>query len=416
MAIAEGDFFIAVRGSDGEYVAFPVTPATSADDFIIPCITSDGEIVAMKVVAATTDGDLSIAMLTSDGEHVLMKTEELVGNLVMSGDFTNLGSNVVRLLGDLSAVDASTGSVRGVQLIDGLLVEVGGAVTGRVGFFDVDLDSWEPHGDRPGAVGTNIIASIRNAGGESFIGTNRAVAASHDPIQQWDGTDWQNTGGVSWDGSATLSCDVIRPWNDGSSDTVVIGGALKFTHVSGNTEGILIRKAGGGSWSVPGQIVGNVAALSQFGTDLAIGGRFTSVDGDTSLARLALWDGSAFSAIGVTSAGSPSTRVRGLCVHEGKLIIVGNFTKIDGADFLHIASWDGSTFEAIGGGLTAGTDIWTCLSANGKLYIGGDFSEMGGVTLNNAAVWNGSVWGKEWDDEPNGLVRNWNDITPPIVV
>jgi Immunoglobulin domain len=126
---------------------------------------------------------------------------------------------------------------------------------------------------------------------------------------------------------------------------------------------------------------------------LVVGGFFTTVGGTTGASNVAMWNGSAWQAMGSGMAGTGST-VLALAVFNNQLIAAGTFTSAGGVAANNIAAWNGSSWQPLGSGLTsAGTVSVRALAVySGQLYASGSFGSAGGVALTGMARWNGASW------------------------
>jgi hypothetical protein len=129
--------------------------------------------------------------------------------------------------------------------------------------------------------------------------------------------------------------------------------------------------------------------------DLIAGGAFTTA-GVTSANRVALWNGTTWSALGtgVAAAGSPNVQAVTV-MPNGDLIVGGRFDTAGGITVNNIARWDGANWSALGTGMTGGfTNSVRTLAVlnNGDLVAGGDFTAAGGTAALFIARWNGSAW------------------------
>lgn len=170
----------------------------------------------------------------------------------------------------------------------------------------------------------------------------------------------------------------------------------------------------GSNGASDGSLNNTVSALTVIGTDLYVGGTFTDVNNNgttlTAADRITRWDGSNWTAVGVGAAGNGSIangQVNALTVIAGELYVGGTFTNVNNSGTSltaadRIAKWDGSNWSALGVG-TAGNGSL----ANGQvnalaeigtdLYVGGTFTNVinSGTTLTAAdriAKWDGSNW------------------------
>lgn len=135
---------------------------------------------------------------------------------------------------------------------------------------------------------------------------------------------------------------------------------------------------------------GDVYSLAVSGTDLYVGGAFTSVGGIPAT-NIAKWNGTAWSALGK----GINSSVRVLAVNGPDLYAGGSFKFAGGVQANGIAKWNGETWSALGEGVNNGSIIAEIsdLAVSGTdLYVGGSFTKAGGVLAKCIAKWNGSAW------------------------
>jgi hypothetical protein len=169
-------------------------------------------------------------------------------------------------------------------------------------------------------------------------------------------------------------------------------------------------------FSIPG-VDGVVEAIALSGANLYIGGNFSSI-GPVSANNIAKWDGGAWSAlgsgIGLAGNGVNST-VNALAVSGNNLYVGGSFSTAyddEGVNVPanHIALWNGSAWSALGsGGGNGVSDVVEALALSGaNLYVGGFFvlANVGAasqVAANGIALWNGSAWSTLGSGGGNGV-------------
>jgi len=149
-----------------------------------------------------------------------------------------------------------------------------------------------------------------------------------------------------------------------------------------------------------------VSALAVIGTNLYVGGVF-SMAGGVTVSNIAKWDGRAWSALGSGIGGyviyNPpwSTNygpgaVNALAVIGTNLYVGGGFSTAGGMSAKNIAKWDGSAWSTLGLGLDIPypyNAVVRALAVGGtNLYAGGYFWTAGGVGVGNVAKWDGSTW------------------------
>jgi hypothetical protein len=208
--------------------------------------------------------------------------------------------------------------------------------------------------------------------------------------------------------SVTLANNIIK-WNSGSSSWEALGTGVSsfvyaiafsgtdvyvggnFTTAGGNPANY-IAKWDGTSWSNLGSgCNGAVNALAFVGTDLYVGGGFTLAGGVTNTARIARWDGSAWNAL---STGCSDNTVYALAVSGTDLYVGGSFNLAGGVTGTsRIAKWSSSAWSALATGCN--NQVSAILLVGSDIYVGGTFTLAGGVTgTSNIARWDsvGSTW------------------------
>lgn len=184
---------------------------------------------------------------------------------------------------------------------------------------------------------------------------------------------------------------------------------------------------------------GEVWALAVIGSDLYVGGNFTTAGGNT-VNHIAKWNGSSWSALISSNTGVNGINgvVTALAVIGTDLYAGGWFTNAGGIPAENIAKWDGTNWSALGSGLSAAGAInalavmgnnlyatsyildpalggpenlivkwdganWSLFSVmddyvssflvdGSNLYAGGQFTMAGTVPASHVAKWNGANW------------------------
>ncbi len=204
-------------------------------------------------------------------------------------------------------------------------------------------------------------------------------------IAIWNGTDWEALG----DGlSGEVHAFAVLPNGD-----LVVGG--NFVWAEGNILVRAVARWDGTDWHGFGTGMGNsswVYALAVLPNgDLVAGGSFTTA-GEVSASSIARWNGESWSAFGTGLAGSGGRIIYDMAVlPNGKLVIAGTFSGIDGNAITSIASWDGAIWSALGDG-AFGIINDLAVFPNGNLAVAGGFSVNGIGTIRNVAIWDGVAW------------------------
>lgn len=201
-------------------------------------------------------------------------------------------------------------------------------------------------------------------------------------VNRWDGTT------TSVIGNANGLLGAMCVYDDGTGPKLVIGG--QFTLISGLT---ISGSASwdGTHWSPVGVGPGPVEAFATFhdgsGGPAAL---YAGVGASSSTRRIRRFDGTVGTVWTTIGETEPGGRIYDMIVFgdgtpEGAaLYVAGKFTSIDGVSMANLARWDGSAWSAVTGGANR-TVRALCAFRDGTdsapdLYLGGDFSEVGGVT------------------------------------
>ena len=173
---------------------------------------------------------------------------------------------------------------------------------------------------------------------------------------------------------------------DANGSDVVIGGS--FTTVNGTTMNGIARGTHA-AWQPLGTgLAGPCNAIARAPNgDLYAGGSFASAGGNAAN-NVARWNGSAWAPLG-TGTNGPVQALRVLA--DGSLIAAGSFTTAGGTAANRIARWNGTAWSALGTGFSGPCNA-LAVAANGDIYAGGAFLQAGSVVCNRIARWNGTTW------------------------
>jgi uncharacterized delta-60 repeat protein len=183
--------------------------------------------------------------------------------------------------------------------------------------------------------------------------------------------------------------DIVRVIDYQPDGTVLIGG--RFNNVDGTGRSSIARLKADGSLDTlfsgsAGGVADTITAIaSQPDGKILIGGGFTSYQGTPRnyLARLGYYGALDTS---FDPGTGPDTAVEAIAVQpDGKILIAGGFTTYDGAPAPYVARLhpDGTldtTFDP-GAGPNSSVDV-LILQPDGKILIGGSFSQVDGATAN----------------------------------
>lgn len=216
-------------------------------------------------------------------------------------------------------------------------------------------------------------------------------------VMRWDGTQWNILGTAGFNGFVH---DLA--W-DASGNLYAVGA---FT---GNTNGteLYARIAlwDGSTWAALGSGLNGTARTVMIGSQgyIYVGGDFTTAGG-SSANRIAYWDGSTWATLGTGLDGS----VYALVEKSSIIYAGGNFTTAGGSSADNIAQWTGSAWATVGAGASVDgvndTVRSMVLGQDGIVYVGGDFTACGDISANRLASWNGGQYA-EVGGGTNGIVR-----------
>ncbi len=214
-------------------------------------------------------------------------------------------------------------------------------------------------------------------------------------IAKWDGTTWTTLGS----GVSSQVYDLVI-FDDGSGAGEALYACGSFTFAGGSSAARIARW-NGSAWSTLGAGVGGLVRDMQVfddgsgnGPALYAGGDFTTAGGNPAN-RVAKWNGQAWSALG---SGPGNGSVVSLAVFDdstwsGPALYAAGGLSIPGG----VAKWDGTTWQPLGVGVNGGPINALAVFDDGSgsgpaLYAGGAFTTAGGAAANRIARWDNGVW------------------------
>jgi hypothetical protein len=213
-----------------------------------------------------------------------------------------------------------------------------------------------------------------------------------DKVTKWDGSSWSALPGTSKsDLKRTVHAIAVS-----GSDVYVGGDFTSIDGVSANR----IAKWDGRRWSALGGGISNgiVYAIAVSGPDVYVGGTFTAASG-VKANRMAKWDGHTWSALGggINGCKDPycSPTAYAIAVSGSDIYVGGQFTRAGEVNVEGIAKWNRSSWSALGRGVRAEARdgiVMTLAVSKGEVYAGGKFITAGEMTANNIAKWSGTSW------------------------
>ncbi|MCO5053577.1 MAG: hypothetical protein M9920_14955 [Verrucomicrobiae bacterium] len=235
------------------------------------------------------------------------------------------------------------------------------------------------------------------AGGEFTKAGNVTV----NRIAKWNGSSWS-----ALDTGMNNQVSVLK-WMNGE---LYAGGW--FT-TAGDNPTSYIAKWNGTEWlAVGGGVNDWVYTLEEWNGQLLVGGSFTTAtnsDATTvATANIARWDGTQWHALGTGLNGS----VRGLAVVGSDLYVGGWFTSAGGNPARYLAKWDGTDWSPLGSGLGISSPYVEALATlDNRLFVGGRFMTAGGKVspyLAQAILGTAPI-PLHWQLAGDTLVLTWDD-------
>src|SRR6266545_806870 len=267
-------------------------------------------------------------------------------------------------------------------------------------------DNWTGMGGHPGANGP-VSATVVDGSGNLYIGGGFTVVGDvfANSIAKWDGTNWSALGsGMEGNSGFWPFGPVVHALAVSGSDLYAAGQFVNAGGLAANR----IAKWNGSSWSALGLGISgappnpSVLALAVSGSDLYVGGSFTNAGGITANG-IAKWDGSSWSALG----SGMNERVTTLAVSGSDVYAAGDFST-------NVAKWNGSSWSALDSAVGSGLGFPKTLAVSGgDLYAGGNLLTWVGPGASTygayVAKWNGS----SWVELGSGIYLEWGESSDP---
>lgn len=353
------------------------------------------------------------------------------GNLYAGGSFVAAGGVVVNNVAKWNGASWSgfgSGLNAGVNnVVDALAVDssgnlyAGGSFTTAGGASAASVAKW--NGSAWSALGTGIGGTVSSlavtSGGVLYVGGqfSRAGTVFANGVAQWSGSAWSAVGtgfsgtayalaldssgnlyvgsngvykwsGTAWSSFIGVSGSVLALGFDGSGN-LYAGGNFTASVKGGFAQNLALWN--GSAWNAIGlgEITGSVNALGIAPSgNVVIGGQFGNVD-RAAHTFLAQWNGTAWSAMATGADGNIYAIVPD---SAGGLYIGGSFdTCPDGSSAANLAHWNGSAWSPLGVGVNGVVNA-LALDSAGNLYAGGNYNRAGGQAIGKLAQWNGSTW------------------------
>jgi hypothetical protein len=337
---------------------------------------------------AKWDGSSWSALGNGVGDHSgdVRALAFLGSHLYVGGVFQSPGQNIARWSGSgWLPVAGLDGPVNALVSDGASTLYIGGDFTGGV----ARLSSSSVISPLGSGV-NNGVEALALSGTSLFVGGDftaaGGVAANSIAIWNTSAGAWSAIGsgieGAPSNGPVVKALAVI-------GTTVYAGG--RFTTAGGVAASNLARWDGS-SWSPLGGGIstapwwGEILEMSMFGSDLLVGGSFSSLGG-LNLSNFAKWNGTTWS-----SVGSAYADVVGAMAVRGSDVYVASdqMVTLEQINSNPIRKWNGSSWSSVGPGMDGHVLALKLIDDN--LYVGGDFSFVNGIAAGSIVKWNGSVW------------------------
>jgi trimeric autotransporter adhesin len=241
-----------------------------------------------------------------------------------------------------------------------------------------DWIGFEPWNDRMHGLSTLFggsphIQSLASHQGELIAGGFLEFAgeppewATVGPIAAWGGSSWRPLGPEDTFGQTFTLLS--------QNDTLYAAGTLYG--YSNGMSGTGVWRYLAGSWTMLDTLNATIVSMVIYEGDLYVGARRSGTPAPFS-GGVYKWDGQDLVSIAWADPG-----IRAMTVHDGRLVVTGEFDSIGGVDAAGIATWDGHQWEPLTSSPIHGGEINALLSWNGTLVAGGSQ----GVTMLEGGAW-----------------------------
>jgi hypothetical protein len=248
----------------------------------------------------------------------------------------------------------------------------------------------------PAADGGLYVGGEFTKAGNATELTVNSIALWNPATNQWAALD----SGLEWDNQIGKAYAIAISGSD-----VYVGG--QFTSAGGVASASIARWNTANNWSALGGGVtwegylDSVKALAVVGRTLYAGGDFDTIAGITT-GKIAGWDivAGTWTALGSGISSATNEVLALLPSGDGGVYASGTFQQAGEVIALHMAKWNGSAWSALGQGVsssegqitTGGIVNAVAAHASGQVFIGGLFTEAGGKPAHNLAMWDGATW------------------------
>lgn len=364
-------------------------------DFTI--ISHDGTLVGKIKLAAVNSTTGAITSWTANANNA---TSSRVNSLLMvgstlyvGGTFTTIGGQNIRYLAAVNALTAAVntnfnmnpdcsidamGWIGNRLIVSGCFSGIGGVEITHIARITMISPSeffasgfgFKVRGGINAIAAQNNNVSLCIGGSTDYMYISRGKGAAFDLA----------TGApLAWDPRASGPIYTIKP----SGSDLFIGGG--FTTVRGLARvGIAkVDTSGGGLLNWNAQLNNTVLSIIPQGNLVYVAGAFTTVNG-INRPRLAALD--SVTAVPTSWNPNPNNVVRVVEIRNNKMIVAGSFTQIGGQQRNNLASIDLTVGDADTWNPNANGSVRAFTINQNTMYIGGEFTQIGTQTRNRIAA------------------------------
>lgn len=333
------------------------------------------------------------------------------------GDFRAVGTMGNVILGKWDSISQTWSPVGGVttgvstMTADGTDLYVGGAFTSIGGVSANNIAKYDSITSTWSALGTGVnssVSAISVSGGVVYVGGafSTAGGSAASKLARFDisTATWSPMGsGIT--GSFDTAYSIAA-----SGNKVYVGGS--FTSIGG----VFANRIGSfdistGTWSaLGGGISGNsqiIYSIAVNGTDVYVGGSFTTANSTITVNGIAKWNGTSWSAMGSGASPASTAYVYDLKVIGSEVYAAGAFTTMGGITVNNVAKWNGAGWTGLGNGVQSNGSLSAVDTMGSDVYIGGVFYTAGNKPSNlfgrysdASLIWTGSI-DSDWDTPGN---------------
>lgn len=268
----------------------------------------------------------------------------------------------------------------------------GNTVMEHFGIWDNGSEAWQPAGSSPNGAFNSELYDVAVGPDGNIYATGCFTDASTDPtadiVAMWDGDSWVGLGddglGNGFFVEAVDGCGFALDWM--SNGDLVLAGRNLIS--SGESQIQSLYSWDGANWTnLAYDKLMNNSGLRDIHVNsddsIYLAGPLTNMDGDADIDYIALWDNGTISAVGDDGSGGPSLNNHALNLEvddAGNLYVSGKFTNAGGvAEADKVAMWDGTSWTALGSngsgdgyfaGSGSGAQVHAMEWVNGTLYLG----------------------------------------------